>query len=110
MRLTPPSLTPRRRAAYAPADTPGGLAMKKLYPDAKAALDGVLFDGMIVCAGGFGLCGVPERLIDAIQASGGSEEHTSELQSLMRISYAVFCLKKKIPTIEKHSDTIPDTT
>ncbi|RIA47116.1 3-oxoacid CoA-transferase subunit A [Hephaestia caeni] len=44
--------------------------MKKLYPDAKAALDGVLFDGMIVCAGGFGLCGVPERLIDAIQASG----------------------------------------
>src|SRR3546814_680970 len=34
------------------------------------ALDGVLFDGMIVCAGGFGLCGVPERLIDAIQASG----------------------------------------
>src|SRR3546814_5768267 len=39
-------------------------------PDAKAALDGVLFDGMIVCAGGFGLCGVPERLIDAIQASG----------------------------------------
>src|SRR3546814_14435729 len=50
--------------------SPGGLAMKKLYPDAKAALDGVLFDGMIVCAGGFGLCGVPERLIDAIQASG----------------------------------------
>src|SRR3546814_837794 len=70
MRLTPPSLTTRRRAAYAPADNPGGLAMKKLYPDAKAALDGVLFDGMIVCAGGFGLCGVPERLIDAIQASG----------------------------------------
>src|SRR3546814_1845436 len=53
-------ITTRRRAAYAPADNPGGLAMKKLYPDAKAALDGVLFDGMIVCAGGFGLCGVPE--------------------------------------------------
>ncbi|MCM8730770.1 CoA transferase subunit A [Hephaestia sp. GCM10023244] len=44
--------------------------MKKLYPDAKAALDGVLFDGMTLCAGGFGLCGIPERLIDAIQASG----------------------------------------
>jgi len=44
--------------------------MKKLYPSAEAALDGVLFDGMTICAGGFGLCGIPERLIDAIQASG----------------------------------------
>src|SRR3546814_2133669 len=33
-----------------------------------------------------------------------SEEHTSELQSLMRISYAVFCLKKKRPHIERHSN------
>ena len=44
--------------------------MKKLYPDAAAALDGLLFDGMLIAAGGFGLCGVPERLLDAIQASG----------------------------------------
>jgi 3-oxoacid CoA-transferase subunit A len=44
--------------------------MKKLYPDAAAALDGVLFDGMLIAAGGFGLCGVPERLIEAIEASG----------------------------------------
>ena len=44
--------------------------MKKLYSDAGAALDGLLFDGMTICAGGFGLCGIPERLIDAIQASG----------------------------------------
>ena len=44
--------------------------MKKHYPDAAAALDGVLFDGMTICAGGFGLCGIPERLIDAIEASG----------------------------------------
>ena len=44
--------------------------MKKLYPDASAALEGLLFDGMTICSGGFGLCGVPERLIDAIQASG----------------------------------------
>src|SRR3546814_1016530 len=36
-----------------------------------------------------------ERLADAAGAAGRSEEHTSELQSLMRISYAVFCLKKK---------------
>src|SRR3546814_5910451 len=34
-----------------------------------------------------------------------SEEHTSELQSLMRISYAVFCLKKKKTTTQKHADT-----
>jgi 3-oxoacid CoA-transferase subunit A len=45
-------------------------AMKKIYPDAAAALDGVLFDGMTICAGGFGLSGIPERLIDAIQAAG----------------------------------------
>jgi 3-oxoacid CoA-transferase subunit A len=44
--------------------------MQKIYPGAEAALDGLLFDGMTICAGGFGLCGIPERLIDAIQASG----------------------------------------
>jgi 3-oxoacid CoA-transferase subunit A len=44
--------------------------MQKIYPDAKSALDGVLLDGMIIAAGGFGLCGIPERLIDAIVASG----------------------------------------
>src|SRR3546814_12469129 len=36
---------------------------------------------------------------------GRSEEHTSELQSLMRISYAVFCLKKKTTNTSKHTDT-----
>src|SRR3546814_2375967 len=36
--------------------------------------------------------------------AGRSEEHTSELQSLMRISYAVFCLKKKTPTTNDHSN------
>jgi 3-oxoacid CoA-transferase subunit A len=44
--------------------------MQKLYPHAAAALDGVLKDGMLVAAGGFGLCGLPERLLEAIQASG----------------------------------------
>src|SRR3546814_6895448 len=39
--------------------------------------------------------------IDAADADGRSEEHTSELQSLMRISYAVFCLKKQITTHKK---------
>jgi 3-oxoacid CoA-transferase subunit A len=44
--------------------------MQKIYPNAEAALDGLLFDGMTIAAGGFGLCGIPERLLDAIQASG----------------------------------------
>jgi len=44
--------------------------MKKLYPDAATALDGLLKDDMLIAAGGFGLCGIPERLIDAIVASG----------------------------------------
>ena len=43
---------------------------QKIYPDAAAALDGVLRDGMTIAAGGFGLSGIPERLIDAIVASG----------------------------------------
>src|SRR3546814_10824462 len=41
--------------------------------------------------------------------AGRSEEHTSELQSLMRISYAVFCLKKK-KTIKKHNNNHHNTT
>jgi 3-oxoacid CoA-transferase subunit A len=44
--------------------------MQKLYPDAAAALDGVLKDGMLIAAGGFGLSGLPERLLEAIAASG----------------------------------------
>src|SRR3989454_10001572 len=44
--------------------------MKKLYPDAKAALAGLLKDGMMIMAGGFGLCGIPETLIHAIRDSG----------------------------------------
>ena len=44
--------------------------MKKLYPDATAALDGLLRDGMLIASGGFGLCGVPERLLAAIRDSG----------------------------------------
>jgi 3-oxoacid CoA-transferase subunit A len=47
----------------------GGMA-QKIYPDAASALEGVLFDGMMICAGGFGLCGIPERLIDAIRDAG----------------------------------------
>jgi 3-oxoacid CoA-transferase subunit A len=44
--------------------------MNKIYPDASAALAGVLRDGMTIMAGGFGLCGIPETLIAAIRDSG----------------------------------------
>src|SRR5215218_8447401 len=44
--------------------------MKKVYPDAKTALAGLLRDGMTIMAGGFGLCGIPEALIMAIRDSG----------------------------------------
>ena len=44
--------------------------MNKVYPDAQAALAGLLRDGMLVMAGGFGLCGIPEALILAIRESG----------------------------------------
>ena len=44
--------------------------MQKIYENATSALEGLLFDGMTIAAGGFGLCGIPERLIDAIQVSG----------------------------------------
>jgi 3-oxoacid CoA-transferase subunit A len=46
------------------------VAMNKLYPDAASALDGLLRNDMLIAAGGFGLCGIPERLIDAICDSG----------------------------------------
>ena len=44
--------------------------MNKIYHSSTAALDGLLSDGMLVAAGGFGLCGIPELLIDAIVESG----------------------------------------
>ena len=44
--------------------------MKKIYQSAAEALDGVLFDGMLIASGGFGLCGIPENLIAAIRDSG----------------------------------------
>ena len=44
--------------------------VNKIYSDAAAALDGLLHDGMMIMAGGFGLCGIPEKLIDGIRQSG----------------------------------------
>src|SRR5580658_119012 len=42
----------------------------KVYPSADAALAGLLRDGMMIMSGGFGLCGIPSALIEAIRASG----------------------------------------
>jgi 3-oxoacid CoA-transferase subunit A len=44
--------------------------MRKVYPDGRAAMAGLLRDGMTIMAGGFGLCGIPDVLIDAIRDSG----------------------------------------
>src|SRR6516225_10869054 len=44
--------------------------MDKVYPDADAALAGLLRDGMTIMSGGFGLCGIPEKLVAAIRDSG----------------------------------------
>ena len=49
---------------------PNGPNMRKVYASARAALDGLLFDGMTVMSGGFGLCGIPENLILALRDSG----------------------------------------
>ena len=44
--------------------------MNKIYPNAAAALDGVVRSGQLLAVGGFGLCGIPEALIDALRDSG----------------------------------------
>jgi 3-oxoacid CoA-transferase subunit A len=44
--------------------------MKKIYPSAAAALDGIVADGQLLAVGGFGLCGIPEALIQALHDSG----------------------------------------
>jgi len=44
--------------------------MKKVFPNAAAALAGVVEDGQLMAVGGFGLCGIPEALIDALRDSG----------------------------------------
>jgi 3-oxoacid CoA-transferase subunit A len=47
--------------------------LNKLYPSARAALDGIVRDGQLLAVGGFGLCGIPEQLIDALRDSGVRE-------------------------------------
>ena len=42
--------------------------MNKIYPNAETALDGLLKDGLLIASGGFGLCGIPERLLAAVRS------------------------------------------
>ena len=44
--------------------------MNKIYPSAAKALEGVIQDGQLIAVGGFGLCGIPEALIDAVRDAG----------------------------------------
>jgi acyl CoA:acetate/3-ketoacid CoA transferase alpha subunit len=47
------------------------LSVNKIFPSAAAALQGVVADGQLLAVGGFGLCGIPEALIDALRDSPG---------------------------------------
>jgi 3-oxoacid CoA-transferase subunit A len=62
------ALTPGRR--YHIRSPNQETLMRKLFPDAKAALAGIIQDGMTLMSGGFGLCGIPEALIQAVRDSG----------------------------------------
>src|SRR5207237_10527547 len=58
-----------QRARQAPG-AGGGWSMNRVHPDARTVLAGLLKDGMMIMAGGFGLCGIPEQLILAIRDAG----------------------------------------
>ena len=47
--------------------------MTKIYKDADESIAGIIKDGMLIHAGGFGLCGIPENLISAIKKSGAKD-------------------------------------
>src|SRR6478736_4801916 len=57
--------------------------MSKVFPNAKAALDGLLHDNMTIAAGGFGLCGIPENLIAALRESGVKGLTTRQVKKVM---------------------------
>src|SRR3546814_4082305 len=79
-------------------DVPDLTAGEHFYTNALGLTAARRFDDDIVELTG---CEVPIYLI--LKPAGRSEEHTSELQSLMRISYAVFCLKKKKHNYTNHN-------
>src|SRR6478609_6097704 len=64
------SIVASRRAHGDSGFSPAGDSVNKIYPNAAAALDGVVRSGQLMAVGGFGLCGIPEALIDALRDSG----------------------------------------
>jgi len=63
--------------------------MNKVYPSAAAALQGIVKDGQLLAVGGFGLCGIPEALIDALRDSGAKNltaPGPSATREAMRVS------------------------
>jgi 3-oxoacid CoA-transferase subunit A len=68
--------------------------MKKVYASANEALDGVLKDGMLIAAGGFGLCGIPENLITAIRESGVKNLTVHRTTRASMISGSGFCCRR----------------
>src|SRR3546814_7816527 len=73
-----------------------GLSMLEYFIATPGARKGLVDTALRTADSGY----LTRRLVDVAQELIRSEEHTSELQSLMRISYAVFCLKKKKNTYE----------
>src|SRR5579871_1684821 len=65
-------VVPTRYAGGISSPGPGD-SMNKLFPSASAALEGVVKDGQLLAVGGFGLCGIPEALIDALRDSGAKD-------------------------------------
>ena len=52
--------------------------MNKLFPSAEEALDGITRDGMLLAVGGFGLCGIPEKLLEALPCDRRARPHRSQ--------------------------------
>ena len=59
--------------------------MNKVYPSAAAALEGLLHDGMLIASGGFGLCGIPELLIDGILKLHEKIKRSHPIQDAIRV-------------------------
>src|SRR3546814_5300496 len=92
-----------------PGDRATGLDLRPRYLAALALTQRALGHEIIDAALALGVAGVPVldgRIFDLgiVERDQRSEEHTSELQSLMRISYAVFCLKKKTKSMNTTYD------
>jgi len=68
--------------------------MKKIYGSAQEALSGLLFDGMFVASGGFGLCGIPELLLDAIKVQAPKILYLLQIMQVWTTLASVSCCKQ----------------